>query len=83
MLTRYPVYAIINKKITQKSIKRLNLCSGKWQMFVYKKDPIMPSMGVVRPFLNRFVISILKFDLIELFSANFQRRIISLTAIKC
>ena len=52
-------------------------------MFVYKKDPIMPSMGVVRPFLNRFVISILKFDLIELFSANFQWRIISLTAIKC
>ncbi len=42
-------------------------------MFVYKKDPIMPSMGVVRPFLNRFVISILKFDLIEVVFGKFPK----------
>lgn len=38
----------------------------------------MPSMGVVRPFLSKFVINILKFNLIELFSAKFQRRIMGL-----
>ena len=41
---------------------RLSLCFGKWQMFVYKKDLFIPSMGVVRPFLSKFVINILKFD---------------------